>query len=310
MSELPSSYVYCQRLARNAASNFYYCFWLLPRAKRRAMYALYAFLRHVDDVADDPRPSPHATADQPSDGELLDLRLKALADLRRAIEQAIAGRPEGPLLPALADTVRTYHVPVEYLHRVIDGMEMDLRGRRYTTFAELKEYCHCVAGVVGQACIHIWGFRDPQAIDLAAKCGLAFQLTNVLRDLREDVRAGRVYLPQEDLDRFGYRAEDLAAGVVDQRFQRLLEFEIDRAEQYYREAEYLPQHLHADGRRIFVAMFRTYRGLLHRVQQSQGNVSGPRARLSLWAKLRIATSSVLRPVLQPTTACSREATLS
>ena len=221
VSELSTSYAYCQRLARQSASNFYFSFLLLSREKRRAMCALYAYLRHVDDLADD-------------EGHDYAARQKALESLRGAlVDQTHAEHKTHPILPALADTVARYQIPLEYLTAVIDGVEMDLAGRQYETFDELEQYCERVASVVGQACIHIWGFRGEQALEPARRCGVAFQLTNILRDLKDDARQGRVYLPHEDLRRFGYSVEDLRAGKANSAFAALMEFEIARAESYY-----------------------------------------------------------------------------
>ncbi len=222
MSQLTASYTYCRRLARRSASSFYYSFWLLPRPQRSAMHALYAYLRQTDDWGDSSEP--------------LELRRAALVRWRRSLERSLGGQFDDPLWPALVDAVRRFEVPPELLFAVIDGVEMDLDRTRYQSFEELAEYCHRVASVVGLACIHIWGFRDDAALEPARRCGLAFQLTNILRDLKEDADRDRVYLPQEDLDRFGYTVADLKRGVRDERFRSLMQFEILRTEELYRQA--------------------------------------------------------------------------
>ena len=171
--------------------------------------------------------------------------------------------PQGyAILPAVVQTVREFQIPPETLLAVLDGVEMDLEPRVYATFDELAVYCERVASAVGLACIHIWGFFGDNALGPSRSAGLALQLTNILRDLSEDARRGRVYLPLEDISACGYSAEELQNGVVNRPFLRLMEMEIDRAEQFYREAAELPRSLHKDGRRIFGLMMETYHALL------------------------------------------------
>jgi 15-cis-phytoene synthase len=276
LGALENSYAYCQRLARRSASNFYFSFLLLPRAKRRAMCALYAYLRHVDDLGDD-------------DGREVAVRRAALEELRKAIANQPAGAEAAlPILPALMDTVVRYRIPTEYLTAVIDGVEMDLAGQQYQTFEELELYCERVASVVGQACIHIWGFRGPEALEPARRCGVAFQLTNILRDLKEDALRGRVYLPQEDLRRFAYRAEELLGNKTNSQFLELMKFEIARTEQFYAAAAELDPLLDSDGRRVFRAMTATYRAMLEKIKQQPAEVFQRRIRLAWWEKIRIA----------------------
>lgn len=271
---LHSSYSYCRRLTRRTAGNFYYSFLVLPREKREAMSALYAFSRLTDDLGDN---------DQP-----VEARRAALIDWRRALGRALDGAAEGRVLPALVDTLRRYGFSPSYLHDLIDGVEMDLNRTTYQTFDELRDYCHKVASAVGLCCIHIWGFTNDAAFEPARKCGLAFQLTNILRDLKEDAAEGRVYLPQEDLERFGYSAQDLRQGICNDRFHDLMRFEIARAERFYQEAADLERWLEPDGKTVFGAMTAIYRGLLGEIKRLDGDVFGRRVRLSAWRKLRIA----------------------
>ena len=187
---IDASYALCRRMARQSGSSFYPCFFLLGREKRRAMDALYAFMRHTDDLGDNPQP--------------VAARASAVRGWRASLAGALNGSwetPQHPLLPALADTVHRFHIPPEHLFAVIDGVEMDLAGRQYETFEDLAGYCRCVASAVGLACLHVWGYGGDEAREPADKCGLAFQLTNILRDLKEDAGQGRVYLPLEDLRR-------------------------------------------------------------------------------------------------------------
>lgn len=273
-SMLDASYAWCRQLTRRTASNFYYSFLVLPRRKRRAMCALYAFLRRTDDLGDNALPR--------------ELRQSALAQWRLSLGRGLEGQFDAPLFPALADTVRRYRLDPAHLHDVIDGVEMDLDRCRYETFDELREYCYKVASAVGLCCVRIWGCTSEAAREPACNCGIAFQLTNILRDLKEDAERGRVYLPQEDLRRFGYTVEQLRRGEVNDAFRELMRFEIARAEEFYRAAAELPRWLDADGRAAFGAMTAIYRGLLEEIKRLDGDVFRRRVRLSAWRKLRIA----------------------
>ena len=172
---------------------------------------------------------------------------------------------------------------------------MDLAKKRYETFDELAEYCHRVATVVGLACLKIWGYRGGDPADAAEACGMAFQLTNILRDLREDSERGRVYLPQEDLRQFGYSAVDLAAANADERFDRLMRFQIERAERFYREATKLTEGLDAGGRRIFVMMIRVYHRLLKEIETDPSRVLSERIHLGHWRPLGIMMRTLFHP---------------
>jgi phytoene synthase len=280
-SAVDASYEHCRQIAKQAESSFYRSFSLLQRPKRRAMWALYAFLRHTDDLSD---------SDTNADREA---RSATLGNWRRSLERATAGEFDDPLLPALKDVIDRHEIPLEYLTAVIDGMEMDLGPCRYETFDDLKLYCYRVASVVGLACIHIWGFRDRAAIQPAVDCGIAFQLTNILRDLKEDAGRDRIYLPQQDFDQFGYSVEDLRNGVCDDRFQQLMTFEIERAEGFYRAASPLTSYLDGDGRRILRAMVSTYHALLHEIRRAGGNVLRGRVRISRMRKFWFAASAIL-----------------
>jgi phytoene synthase len=283
VTDLAHSYALCQRQARDSGSNFYYCFYLLPRPKRLAMCALYSFLRRLDDIADMPESEATSSADRRCD----------LESLRGLLAGALAGHAGDPSLAALADAVARYRIPHEYLSAALDGAAMDLNHQAYESFDELALYCNRVASVVGQACIHIWGFSGEAAIELAGKCGLAFQLTNILRDVREDAARGRVYLPAEDLRRFDYTADELRRGVCDERFGCLMRFEAERAEAYYRAAAGLHAHLYADGRRIYYAMFHTYYRLLQKIRRLDLASPTQRVKLAGWEKVHMAARALL-----------------
>ncbi len=277
--DLAASYVHCQQIARRSASSFYYSFLLLPKPKRQAMCALYAFLRQTDDLSD----SAASAAE----------RRSALESWRQSLDRATRGRFDDPLLPALADTIDAYRVPPEHLHAVIDGVEMDLEPLEYETFADLENYCHKVASAVGLACLCIWGTTSPRALEPARQCGVAFQLTNILRDLKEDAALGRVYLPREDMARFDYTSDDLREGVSDHRLRDLVRFEVERAERLYAAAAELESWLEADGRRVFGSMISVYRALLGEIKRLDGDLLSARVGLSRWRKMRIATRWLL-----------------
>lgn len=275
------SYAHCNRLARAAASSFYYSFYLLPRAKREAMCALYAFLRRTDDLGDSNEP--------------LGARRMQLEEWKHSLSESLEGDFHDPLLPALVDTVRKFDIPPELLFAVVRGVEMDLDQRAFKTQAELSDYCHHVASVVGQACVHIWGYTDPRALALAETCGQAFQLTNILRDLREDALQDRIYLPSDDLARFNYTPTDLRAGKADDRFLRLMAFEVSRAADAYHTAAPLYHYLHRDGQRVFAALCGTYYQLLHKIYTEAGTSLQKRLSLSCWEKTRITCTSAVAP---------------
>jgi 15-cis-phytoene synthase len=271
MTKLDDSYRYCEDLARRQAGNFYPAFRVLPRDQRRAMCALYAFMRIADDLSDEPAP--------------VDEKRRQLIQWRRGLHAALGGTHIHPVHAALADTVQHYGIPVEYLEAVLDGVEMDLEPTAYPTFADLRGYCYRVASAVGLACIHIWGFSDEAAKHYAESAGIAFQLTNILRDLKEDAARGRVYLPAEDLARFGYDAQQLAQGTRGESFAALMRFEVERARSFYAAAWPLAPLLPPPGRAVFLMMARTYRSLLDEIERCDYDVFSRRVRVSGWRKL-------------------------
>ena len=278
---LPESYRRCVHVARTQARNFYYSFLCLPRAKREAMCAIYAFMRYSDDISDDD-----------SGGAGSAERAGRMAAWRAALDRALEGDyGDSAILPAFHDTVRRYSIPREYFHDLIDGTEMDLEPRRFEAFADTYDYCYHVASVVGLVCIHVFGFRDPEAKLLAEHNGIAFQLTNILRDLQEDARMGRVYLPQEDLRRFGYTEAELAAGVENEAFRALMRFEVERARDYYDRAAPLVAMVDPDSQPCLRAMRSIYGGILECIERRNYDVFTRRARLPTWRKLLVATGA-------------------
>jgi len=268
--ELAAAYARCAEVTRRSSSNFYYAFMLLPRERRRALYAVYAFCRFVDDIADD------GAAAEPQ--ELLER-------WRAELEQVYAGTVERPVSRALAANVHRYNIPRRYFEEVIDGVEMDLTRKRYATFADLELYCRRVASAVGLICIEIFGYRNPQTRVYAEKLGLAFQLTNIIRDVSEDAARNRIYLPVEDLARFGVSEEEILQSRQSAGFDQLMAFETERARGYYREAlNALPAEdrgsmLTAEGMRLI------YSALLERIARSGYRVFERRHRVSTSRKL-------------------------
>jgi phytoene synthase len=289
--ELEASRAACRRMTRESGSNFSAAFYLLPAAKREAMFALYAFMRYSDDLSDDP-----AAGVNPCD---------ALRAWRAALMHAVEERndaeaagvdPRGrAILPAVAQTIREFHIPIESLLAVLDGVEMDITPRVYETFDELAVYCERVASAVGLACMHIWGFDGDAALPAGRSAGIALQLTNILRDLSEDARRGRVYLPQEDLRSCGYTVDELRRGVANDAFSRLMKLEIERTTRFYREANELLGRLHKDGRRVYGLMIDRYYQLLQMIARRPDDVFTRRIRLSRWQKLCLAAKWMILP---------------
>jgi 15-cis-phytoene synthase len=275
---LQASYRFCGAVARREARNFYYAFLLLPDARRRSMCALYAFLRHTDDLADEPG---FAAA-----------KARALDAWRLDLASALAGTGTAwPGLGALADTVARHSIPSDLLQTAIDGVLMDVEPRRFVAFDELRDYCYHVASVVGVACLHIWGYRSEggTAERLAESCGIALQLTNIIRDVREDARNGRIYLPEEDLARFGVAKSDLGReGRPGERVRALLAFEAERAYEYYDGADQLAPLVERVGRPVLVTIIGIYRALLDEIARRDYNVFSARVSVSPWRKIAIA----------------------
>jgi len=275
--DLKDCYAQCQHIAR--ASNFYNGLRLLPSKKRLALAAVYAFMRQCDDISD-------------NDGNLDDKREHFL-QTREALDKALnLGQTNSSILWALRDTVHNYKIPHEYFHRVIDGTEMDLVTSNYQTFEDLYQYCYLVASVVGLICIEIFGYHDVQAKKHAIACGIAFQLTNILRDLSEDLERDRVYLPLEDLSRFNYAKTDIRNGIMDKRFQSLMAFEVQRTKKFYDEANPLVGLLDRDSRPAFSAMLESYKTILRNIEKRGYDVFTERVRLQSKDKWRIALKSL------------------
>jgi phytoene synthase len=276
-----NSHDFCRTLARREAKNFYYSFLVLPPDRRRAMCALYAFMRRTDDLADD--------------AGTIDEKRRRLDAWRSDLESALDGRvATWPGLSALAETVHYYAIPPRHLHEVIDGVAMDLEPRPFETFDDLYAYCYRVASAVGLCCIRIWGFqsRDGLAESLAESCGIALQLTNILRDVREDLGLGRIYLPHEDLERFKVRPDDLRLDAPRPAVRDLFEFEARRAYDYYAKARPLGALVAPVGRPVLGAIVGIYRALLDEIARRNYNVLAGRISLPAWKKTVITLGSL------------------
>ena len=294
-SQLDMAYSVCRHIARSAAKNFYYGFAVLPLRKRNALSAVYAFMRRCDDITDDTTLSEY------------DRHVK-LADWLDKVHRALAAMPtDDPVLLALTDAQRTYQIPVGLLDQLAFGTAADLEHgperaagepltARYQTFEDLRQYCYGVASVVGLVCIKIFGYRDPSAESLAESCGLAFQLTNIIRDVKEDAAMGRVYLPQEDLAQFGLSAADLTAPNID-RMRPLLALEADRARECYAAGEQLISLVNEDSQPALWVLITIYRRLLEKIASKQYDVFSGRVRLKFTEKLSVLGKGILKRLL-------------
>jgi phytoene synthase len=275
---LDESYHWATRVARSRAKNFYYSFLLLDAQRRKAMCAIYAFMRICDDLSDEPGPKTE----------------QVFHDWRREMEAALAGRfSTHPLWPAFHDAATRFRIPHEYFHQMIDGVQSDIVFRPIETFDQLYQYCYRVASVVGLTVVHVLGFQKQEALPLAEKCGIAFQLTNILRDVKEDFGNGRVYLPEEDRKRFAVSATELGADRVSENLRKLLEFEGDRAARYYQDSRPLLDLVAPEGRRMLSAIIEIYYTLFERIRARRYEVLAGRVSVPTVTKVWILTKTAL-----------------
>ena len=276
-----AAYEHCRRLTRREARNFYFGFMLLPAEQRRAIYAAYAFARECDDIVDSSRPSDEA-------GRLLDLQ-------RLRLDESLAGQPDGPVFEALAHAVSRHQIPHEYLHELIDGVGMDLSTRRYPDFDSLKAYCYRVASVVGLISVEVFGYSGGEvARKHAADLGIALQLTNILRDVREDGERGRVYIPQDEMEMFGYSERQLLAGEETPGFLRLAAYQAARARRYFDGGRRLLPYLPRRARACVAVMAGIYQGVLTGIERDPAVVFRRRVSLSTGRKLALAGRELAR----------------
>ncbi|MGA7220857.1 MAG: phytoene/squalene synthase family protein [Candidatus Sulfotelmatobacter sp.] len=310
-AQLTMAYSVCRGITRRSAKNFYYAFLVLPKRKRQALCAVYAFMRRCDDIADDASLSPEERR----------TRLDAWLD---ALHRAQQGQPsDDPILLALTDTQRRFTIPAGLLDELAMGTAMDVMDPQatdpqamhpqavssekspannsvpalivhYQTFEDLRLYCYRVASVVGLVCIHIFGYRDPAAEPLAERCGLAFQLTNIIRDVKEDAAMGRVYLPEEDMAKFGLSIADLLPASDTVRIRPLLEMEANRAFDFYQSGDQLMAYISEDSRPALWVLVNIYRKLLQKIAARQYDVFSGKISLTVGEKLRVLAKGFLQ----------------
>lgn len=283
MTDLELAYEECRRVTRREAKNFYYAFLTLPEPRRRAIYVVYTFCRHCDDSVD-------------NEGSTEE-KLAMLAGLRQQLDQAYHGRTGEPVFLALADVANRYDIPQDYFQEVLAGVESDLVKTRYENFEELRQYCYQVASAVGLICLQIFGYQDPRARDHAVDLGLAMQLTNIVRDVREDLDLGRIYLPQEEMSRFGYSDEELQAGISNEPFRDLMRFQVQRARQYFQSGFSLLPYLTPRSRSCPAVLGRLYSKVLDRIESADYDVLHHRIGLSSAEKLRITAQTWLTSMM-------------
>ncbi len=269
-----NSYRYCETVAQREAKNFYYSFRVLPAEKRKAMCAIYSFMRYCDDAVDEP--------------VSLEEKQQSIQKCREEFVSLISGKmPENPIMPALGDTLQKYKIPETYFHELMDGMEMDISIDRYETFEDLYQYCYRAASVVGLVTLHVFGFQNREALQYGEYCGIALQLTNIIRDIPEDLSRGRIYIPREDLKRFQVTEQMLKEGQLKGPLSELLKFESDRAYEYYHRAEPLIPLVDKKSQACLVAMVRIYRSLLDKIVSLHYDIFTQRIRISSCRKLAI-----------------------
>jgi 15-cis-phytoene synthase len=300
-AQLTMAYSVCRGITRTNAKNFYYAFLVLPKHKRQALCAVYAFMRRCDDIADDPSLG-------------LEERRFKLNTWLAALHRVQQGEPsDDPILLALTDAQRRYTIPAGLLDELPMGTAMDVEEAatlteaapasaasnltvQYKTFDDLKLYCYRVASVVGLVCIHIFGYRNPAAESLAEQCGLAFQLTNIIRDVKEDAAMGRVYLPEEDLAKFGLSAADLLATPDAARLRPLLALEADRAREFYQAGDQLIPYISEDSQPALWVLVNIYRKLLEKIAARQYDVFSGKITLTVSEKLRVLGKGFLQRI--------------
>ena len=290
-SQIAVAYSVCRSVTRSAAKNFYYAFLVLPTAKRQALCAVYAYMRRCDDIADDFK----VPADERRQ------RLEAWLD---ALHRAESGHPtDDPVLLALTDTQRRFKIPAELLDQLASGTGMDIQDNGaaadqlqvlYRTFGDLRQYCYRVASVVGLVCIRIFGYTDPLAESLAENLGLAFQLTNIIRDVQEDATMGRIYLPAEDLDRFKIAPSEFRQPEIPERLRWLLAAESDRAREYYGAARDLIVLIDEDSQPALWVLVTIYRRLLDKISEGKYDVFGKKISLTVREKIIILGKGLVK----------------
>ncbi|MGH9635722.1 MAG: phytoene/squalene synthase family protein [Candidatus Angelobacter sp.] len=293
--QISHAYAVCRGISRRAAKNFYYGFMVLPSEKRNALSAVYAFMRHADDISDEPGVDPQ-------------LKRQKLGEWLDAAKAVFTGKAtDDPVLMALGDAQKKFKIPPELFEKLVYGTSLDLDippasaevpAILCESFEDLKQYCYYVASVVGLVCIRIFGYQDTKAEFLAEDCGLAFQLTNIIRDIKEDASMGRIYIPAEDLVRSKLTAANFATSVLQdpaqvQNLRPALEYEADRARKYYESAKWLMELIDEDSRAALWVLVEIYSRLLQKITDRNYDVLTERVRLTLWEKLKVLSRGFL-----------------
>jgi phytoene synthase len=293
--QLSHAYAVCRGISRRAAKNFYYGFMVLPSEKRNALSAVYAFMRHADDISDESGVDPQ-------------LKRQKLTEWLDSAKTVFAGKAtDDPVLMALGDAQKKFKIPAELFEKLVYGTSLDLDMPPASaeapailceTFEDLKQYCYYVASVVGLVCIRIFGYQDTKAEFLAEDCGLAFQLTNIIRDVKEDASMGRIYIPAEDLMRSNLTAVNFAFSTLQgpaqvQQLRPTLEYEADRARKYYESAKWLMELIDEDSRAALWVLVEIYSRLLQKITDRNYDVLTDRVRLTLWEKLKVLSRGFL-----------------
>ena len=283
MVQLKDAYEECRLITKREAKNFFYAFVTLPAKKRRAIYAAYAFCRHCDDAVDR--------------SAALEGKVEALRSLSAQLDNAYKNKPEGAVFVALSHSAQTYAIPQSYFQDVINGVEMDLTKNRYASFEELRLYCYRVASVVGLICLEIFGYKDPKAREYAVDLGLAMQMTNILRDVQEDIGQDRIYLPQDEMKMHGYSEDELMNEVRNDAQKRFMAFQVDRARKMFHSGGRLLPYLSIRSRGCPAVLAQVYMRILSRIEANDYNVFDGRISLSSREKLFVMATTWLRSLL-------------
>lgn len=286
MIEIKNAYKHCRLITKKEAKNFFYAFITLPQKKRDAIYATYAFCRHCDDAVDR--------------NTSLDMKLHTLGELREHLESTYAGKPKGYVFTALGHAANTHNIPQGYFQEVINGVEMDLTIDRYQTFEDLKLYCYRVASAVGLICLEIFEYKDPIAIQYAIDLGVAMQLTNIIRDVREDLHQNRIYLPIEDMEKYGFSESDLLNGTNRKAQKCFIKFQVNRARDNFQTGLRILPYLPARSRACPSILAQLYMHILDRVEKNDFNVFDSRIELSNTEKLVVMVTTWMRSFLPRT----------
>jgi len=293
--QLSHAYAVCRGITRRAAKNFYYGFIVLPSEKRNALSAVYAFMRHADDITDEPGVDPQQ-------------KRQKLSEWMEAAKAVFAGKAtDDPVLMALGDAQKNFKIPPELFEKLVYGTSLDLDipaasadtpAILCNTFEDLKQYCYYVASVVGLVCIRIFGYEDSKAEFLAEDCGLAFQLTNIIRDIKEDAGMGRIYIPAEDLARTNLSAANFSSVALQdpaqaQQLRPALEYEAERARKYYESAKWLMELIEEDSRAALWVLVEIYSRLLKKITERNYDVLTERVRLTFWEKMKVLSRGFL-----------------